>query len=492
VRQDGDRASIVKLDPASGRETTLAEGQGTGGEPTPGANGDVDYWFHRQGTEDTSVYGVSLQPGTTPRFVVKGSTPWVASGSLFFLGEESTTIRRRALDGTLDEVLYEAAPGAIFDFLVVSPDGKWLATNRGGHDFPAATPLCVASLSGSSRALDCTSFGSTTSHRPAFTPDGRALYFARGGSLVRLDLSTHDVKSAPLTPSPTTLAVAPDGASLVYSTCRRVYQGLRVEPGGAVVPLPAVANAISAVGPHGEVAFSLARDVQARLAVADPAGGEARLVTSDDHSVSEAAFSPDGKQIVFRDVAPNGGGLFVVDAAGGRAPVRITGDSEDEGPVWIDPEHVAYMHAESGLPNGRVYVVPAAGGEPTALPKMPGALLGAVPARGTLLLWIETPSDGYFAEATPRGQVRRIVLRGTQNPMRFSVCVGISPAGRYAAWYLAGEAWRADLVAGVAGRVKFEWPQGRPETIQPDDDGRVTLSFRHPEGQLYRVRGRFP
>ena len=49
-----------------------------------------------------------------------------------------------------------------------------------------------------------------------------------------------------------------------------------------------------------------------------------------------------------------------------------------------------------------------------------------------------------------------------------------------------------DLEAGVAARVDFPWPRGEPDTIQPDDLGRITVSFRYSEGQLYRASGRFP
>jgi hypothetical protein len=50
----------------------------------------------------------------------------------------------------------------------------------------------------------------------------------------------------------------------------------------------------------------------------------------------------------------------------------------------------------------------------------------------------------------------------------------------------------ADLEAGVASRVDFPWPRGDADSIQPDDLGRVTVAFRHSEGQLYRVSGTFP
>src|ERR1019366_452048 len=122
--------------------------------------------------------------------------------------------------------------------------------------------------------LDCASGGMMTSGRPTCAPGGRGVYFARGDSIVRLDLATRATTSVRVSPPPTSLDIAPDGQSLVLSTCRITFDGVRVELDGATTPLPAVANDVGLlnVGPHGELAFPVAHENQASLGISDPAG----------------------------------------------------------------------------------------------------------------------------------------------------------------------------------------------------------------------------
>jgi hypothetical protein len=95
-------------------------------------------------------------------------------------------------------------------------------------------------------------------------------------------------------------------------------------------------------------------------------------------------------------------------------------------------------------------------------------------------------------EATRAGKLREIRLLGLSGPLHWEIASGVSPSGRYLGWYSGSKAWRADLVTGKAQAIDFAWPRGEPVGIQPDDAGRLTLTFRHPEGQLYEVEGRFP
>lgn len=76
--------------------------------------------------------------------------------------------------------------------------------------------------------------------------------------------------------------------------------------------------------------------------------------------------------------------------------------------------------------------------------------------------------------------------------MHWEVATAASPSGRYVTWFSGGTAWKADLDAGTASEVSFTWPRGEADSIQPDDQGRVTVAFHRAEGQLYRVRGTFP
>jgi hypothetical protein len=216
------------------------------------------------------------------------------------------------------------------------------------------------------------------------------------------------------------------------------------------------------------------------------------VLTTEEHSVTESAFSPDGKRIAFHDETPGAGGLYVIDVTGTRLKVRVTTDGEDTTPSWIDDEHLVYSHPEKGVSRGRVYMVAAAGGEPVALPKVPGVFLGAIPSRKALLLGIRSPSGDRFAEATLDGKVKDLPLRGLLPNMHWQVMTSVSPSGRYAAWFAGAAAWVANFDAGTASSIDFHWPRPAADMIQADDQGRITVSFRYGEGQLYRVRGSFP
>ena len=493
-RQEAAASEIHRLDLASGADTALTDDHESSVRPWRGEPGQVVYTSRKKGQEGGYAMRSVALVGGPHRTLGRGTDPVVAAGALFFLQEDARAIRRRALDGGAEDVLYEAPPSALFDCLAVSPDARWLATSMTGFEQRPATPLCIAAIGEGRPPLDCASGGMMTSGRPTFAPGGRGVYFARGDSIVRLDLATRATTSVRVSPPPTSLDIAPDGQSLVLSTCRITFDGVRVELDGATTPLPAVANDVGLlnVGPRGELAFPVAHENQASLGISDPAGTAVRIMTSAEHFVTEIAFSPDGKRVVFHDAAPGTGGLFVAEVDGTTAPTRVTTADDDSAPSWLDAEHVVYLHAEKGIPFGRATVVAAAGGEPKALPKLPGVLLGAVPSRGTLLLGIRSPSGDRFVEATRDGRVREIPLRGVPRGMRWDIATAASPSGRYVAWYAAGAAWKADLEAGVASRVDFPWPRGDADTIQPDDLGRITVSFRHSEGQLYRASGRFP
>jgi hypothetical protein len=492
-RQDETGTEIHRLDLAPGEDTTLTDDHQISQRPAPGAPGEAVYMYRRKGDDiPIEVRSVPLDGGPHAT-LARGSDPVVA-GALYFLQEDGRAIRKKALDGGSEGVAYEAAPGEILQSLAVSTDARWLAASETGIQWTLTETLCLASLAANRGPLDCSSIGTTTSRRPTFSPSGAALYFARGESIVRLDLATRASTSVRVSPAPTTLAIAPDGASMVFSTCHIVYEIVRVAEDGTVTRLPAVPDQVGvpSVGPHGELALPMARDGEAAASVTDAAGGGLRVLSGAGQFASEVVFSPDAKRVVFHDTTAGSGGLFVANVDGAMAPRRVTTDPYDSSPGWIDSEHVVFTRAEKGLPSGRVHMVAAGGGEPVALPVLPGAMIGAVPARGTVLLEIRSPSGDRFAEATVAGKVHAITLRGVPRELHWSVTLLASPSGRYLTWYAGGEAWRADLVAGTARRVDVPRLAGDADSIQADDDGRVTVAFRHSEGQLYRASGRFP
>jgi serine/threonine protein kinase/WD40 repeat protein len=491
VRSAGGGSQLFRIDPATHEESLVTGDPGFSSRPAPGGPGTLAFSFRAKGRGVTEVRTVPLAGGPS-RTLEKGDDPWVSGGFLHFLRGDDRAIRRHALDGGVDEVLFEAPSTSIFESLVVSPDARFVAATRGGLDSGRPTkPLCIGEV-GSGKPLDCTMAGFTTARRATFSPDSRAVYLTREDAIVRVDLATHEQIVVPISPPPTSLAIAPDGGRMVMSTCHTVYDAVRVALDGKTTPLAAAARAVgaSASGPRGELAFSVTAGGFTALAVAADGDASRRVLTSGERIVTELAFSPDGRRIAFHDSARDGG-IFVVDSEDVLGLTRITTDPADSLPFWLDDEHVVYMHAEAGLPYGRVYLAPAAGGEPLALPKLPGTLVGTVPAKGTLLLAYQSPSGDRLVEATRTGQVHDVVLTGAPKDMRWELFTAASPSGRWLAWYSGGKAWRADLTTGKATEVVFDAPKGAPQTIQPDDEGRVIVSYRHSEGQLFEVRGTF-
>jgi serine/threonine protein kinase len=492
VRQQQKGGSVlVRLDPTTREERVLTPEPGSHSRPGPGAAGQVVYAY-RKGGGSPQIRAVGLD-GNGTQTLEAGDDPWVAGKSLFFLRGDDRGIRRRALDGSVDEIVFEAPSTSIFESLVVSPDARWIAAVQGGLDSGRPmNPVCMGEI-GSGRGLDCTTAGITTGRRAAFSPDGRAAYVTKPEGVTRVELATRGVSSYPLAPPPTTLAIARDGSSLVFSTCHTVYEAVRVDLAGAKTPLPVVSGAVgtAVAGPHGELAFPVAAGSSTALAIADDPTGARRVLTSGDRLITEPAFSPDGTRIAFHDGAPETGGIFVIDAKGTLAPTRITTTPTDSTPAWIDADHVVFMRAEEGLPYGRVLVVSAAGGEATPLPKLPGTLVGAVPSKGTLLLAYQSPGADRLVEATRTGEAHDVPLPVLAKEAPWQLFTAASPSGRWIGWISNGRGWRADLRTGKSSPIEVDASKGSPITAQADDDGAVVISYRHSEGQLYEVRGTF-
>ncbi len=494
-RHEAQGVAIHRLDLESGQDTGITDATGDNLRPAVGPAGSVVYLFQKRGEEGGSEVREVPLGGGDPSTLVRGSDPVFSSatGALLYLGADGRTVRRR-MAGESDVTLYDSPSSTIFGSLAVSPSGRWIAAGRTTTVPQPAEVLCFGGSSSGDAGLDCTTAGWMTSRRAAFGGQGGALYFARDAAIVRFDLESHATTSVPVTPAPTTLAIAPDGASAVFSSCRSVYDAFRVGPDGRLDALPTGAEqaGLLNVGPRGELAFPVARAGRFALGVADRRASGVRVLTSAEQSVVEIAFSPDGRRLAFHDAAGGSGGIFVVDVDGATQPTRLTTDPEDNLPAWLDDERVLYMRPEKGLPYGRTYVIGAAGGEPRALRRLPGVLLGGVPSRRTVLMALRSPAGDRIVEATLDGKLRDIPLRGPPPGMHWEIATAASPSGRYVTWFSGGAAWKADLDAGTASPVAFAWPRGDADSIQPDDKGRVIVAFRRAEGQLYRVRGTFP
>ncbi len=491
---DHEAHTIRRFDADERTTRALAADPGENVDPSPGPDGRVAYVYSGATIDSSQVRSVSLDGGPVRVEVERGSAAWVAAGQLFYLNEDNRMVRRRTLDGGVEETLYEAPSARTFLGLVASPDGRFVATGETGIEARPAYPLCVGDARAASAALDCASAGATISTRAAFSPTGRGLYFGRRGEIARLDLATRETTSRPLPFSPTSLAVARDGARIVASSCELVWEIARLDLTGSASPIAGASTCagLPAVGPHGELAFPVATGDHTVLASTDGAGGPVRTLTTGSHVVTEAAFAPEGDRIAFHDASDDGGGLFVVDASGAHAPIRLTSDPSDSAPTWLDAEHVLFLRAEKGRPFGRGYVVAAAGGEPEALPPLTGAPFGTIPSRRSILLFEQRASGDRFLERTRDGHVHELRVAGAPKGMTIDRFIASSPSGRWFALFSQGSVWRVDVASRAATRVPIPPMRGYPQMVAADDDGHLTIAFRRTEGQLYELRGNFP
>jgi Tol biopolymer transport system component len=100
----------------------------------------------------------------------------------------------------------EAAPA-------ISPDGKWLALES---DESGRTEIVARPLEGGRRIAVSTGGGS----RPRWSADGRSIYFASGGKVIRavIDPATHAIRARETLldrPGAQVLAITPAGRALV-------------------------------------------------------------------------------------------------------------------------------------------------------------------------------------------------------------------------------------------------------------------------------------
>jgi dipeptidyl aminopeptidase/acylaminoacyl peptidase len=335
---------------------------------------------------------------------------------------------------------------------------------------------------------DCDTAELTTSQRVAFARSG--LYYGAETNLVHYDVKAKTSESAVLGQDPMFLAVSPDGNELAFSTCRAHYELARLESGETLALPPIDAIAMPAVGPHGELAYPLpvAGDVQ--LAVADAAGGRRRVLTSGPREVSDVAFSPDGRYVVFHDTRPVTGGLFVADIADSRAPLRISADPRDASPVWLDQERIAFQRSEAGFTYGRIQLAYADGRGLQQIARNDAAILGAVTARHSLLVFEGRGAGDVFYEQALDGTRRTLTFAGVTTKERVTWVVA-SVSGRFIGWITGSTAWVGDLETMRAREVTTE-RVARRRAVIPDDDGNVVVLWKVKAGDLYLADGTFP
>src|SRR5262245_52501067 len=108
-----------------------------------------------------------------------------------------------------------------------------------------------------------------------------------------------------------------------------------------------VAGPLAAATKHtnGKIAFGSLRDGNAEIYVMNQDGSSQTRLTVDPGTDSQAAWSPNGKQIVFvRD-----GDIFVMNADGTGQTSLTSGNFTNNGPQWSpDGKRIAFESNRSG------------------------------------------------------------------------------------------------------------------------------------------------
>lgn len=341
-------------------------------------------------------------------------------------GTEQQLTKIHAYTGGTDPRLYGSPPAW-------SPDGKWLVV----PDKPSPSqPHCLFLLNVASREkrqITHAPENFSGDHSPSFSPDGRALVFARStlgasGDFFLLPLS--EQLQAYAEPKRLTfengraqhpvwlphgrelvVSFSPDGAnftlwrlpalgaagltrlvgvglnarqpSVSRSGSRLTYTKLtygldiwRSRIGDETVPPVRLASstwreALPSYSPDGKrIAFESSRSGSTQIWIAESDGSSAVQLTSFGESGCPR-WSPDGGLIAFNSTAAGQSDIYVVSAAGGL-PRRLTSyPADDYMPSWSqDSRWIYFTSSRSGQP--QVWKIPAEGGDPKQITKHGG------------------------------------------------------------------------------------------------------------------------
>ena len=171
-------------------------------------------------------------------------------------------------------------------------------------------------------------------------------------------------------------------------------------------------------------------------AAAVPRTAEKRAITEHDLMkftwIADPQISPDGRSVAFVQVTVNEkdnkyeSSLYTVAAAGGAAPLRITGGTRDTTPRWSpDGKWIAFVRpADKDMP--QIHLLPMSGGEARALTELPrGAAAPAWSPDGRTVAFSSTTTADDLKKPDPAAKperksdvkvVTRAVYRANGNP----------------------------------------------------------------------------
>jgi dipeptidyl aminopeptidase/acylaminoacyl peptidase len=251
----------------------------------------------------------------------------------------------------------------------ISPDGQWIAYESADRIFLVSTR--------SDPARPVTASASSASD-PHWSADGKSLYFLsdRSGSSQLWKLVLQEAGEASqvtdLEFPVNSINLSPDESKLLIPVLAPSK-----DEAATKVKKPWVMDRLQFKEDADD--GYITDDPPGHFQVYEIANRKLTPVTSGEYSGSDAAWSPDGREIAFvsnREAIPDASyrtDIWRISASGEgntTSPVRVTGDSHTkQSPAWSpDGKSVAYIDAEDGVYGVQhIALVPIAGGEPRIL-----------------------------------------------------------------------------------------------------------------------------
>src|ERR1051325_418990 len=331
----------------------------------------------------------------------------------------------------------------------LSPDGKFVAYTLGAPDLKkdrASTRIWMEPLAGG-EAIPMTAAGSPGSN-PKWSPDGKYLGFraARNGGETQVwTLNRLGGEADQLTDVKQGIEDfewSPDGTRLLLTIRDPKPERPKADSGRAESPLPVVVDRLQL---KREVVGCLDRR-RPHLYVFELATKKIRQITSGDFDDGDAAWSPDGKLVVFssnRTEEPDNNrnsDLWIVAADNtdrGQTLRRLTTNpGSDDSPAWSpDGKSIAYVtqtdvHA-MWYATRQLAVIPAAGGLPVLPTKSLDRNVSSpryTPDGSGILFLLEDSGERHLARIPATGGAVTRVAGGSRSVTAFD----LAPGGRIA------------------------------------------------------------